>query len=446
MKTRSSNYGRVLQVNQNEKILQIDSQFQTGDFTGLITLYSPTGYSTSEDLGIIAQKNRGRVNQFTITGDFLDDPQYDVLRGIYGFSGYTQGFPQIEINDPEVEFNLPEEFPLYTGKSDTTNNDVFCYYNTGATGFVFATGLPFQDDNLYDKIITNTGVFFGVDFSRLYFAEDNGSYTGFEYDSLSTNKRSSTSGQISGAVLWDAVTNLLTRGILDEEIDTYNITQLTKLSITGFDNLDYGSLIYLNENDPNINLISFVKEGSPYRLERKNASDQIYKILSIREENQNEYSVTASKYDTGKFEEIEKFVTEDFSADTFYRGPIVVGNVDVRELDSPFITQFTKTSETPSGFALSGQWLSVPDATGYSYNVFNKLANVFISDTTADTAFLTDNFSSLGNWNLEVSALGNGSSRINSLPSKTGVFVAYQSIDPAINTLIKPAVINFTLE
>jgi hypothetical protein len=447
MKTRSTNYGRVLQVYEDEKVIQIDGQFETQNFTGLITLYSPTGYATSNDLQILSQKNRGRVSQFEITGSLLNDSQYNILKGVYGFSGYSKGFPQIDEEDLEVgQFNLPEHLAFYTGKSTQGGHDIFCYYNTGATGFVFSTGLPFQDNNIYDKVITSTGVLFGADFSRIFVDENLTRYTGFQYDSAAPNKRSSTSGPISGAIFWNSITHPFTQGILDNEIDTYNITQLAKLSITGFDNLDYGSLIYLNAADPNVNLISFVQEGSPYRIERKNASDQIYKILSIREDNQNEYSITASKYDTGKFEEIEKFITEDFLENTFYRGPITVGNVDIRDLDSPFINQFTKINETPAGFDLSGSWLPVNGAEAYSVKVFNKLANISVDDRTEDTQFLLTGLESLGNWNLEVAALGNGSTRINSLPSRTGVFVAYQSNDPIINTLSKPAVVKFTLE
>lgn len=440
MKTRSSNYGRVLAIDHANKTLRLDNQFLTGSFNGLITLYSPTGYATSDDLEQKSLTNRGRVGQFEITGNFLNDTGYASLQAVYKFSGYSSGYSQSGITN-----GLPEQFPVYTGKSSGDIN-AFYYYNTSVSGFVFSTGKAFQDNNQYDLIITNTGFVYGVEFDPS-FVQGGANYTGFKYDTAVTNRRSSSiSGQISGLINWDSDRYPLTQGILEDEINVYNIAQITKIAISGFDNMDYGSLVYLNQQDPNINLLTAVKEGSPYRLERKDATDQIYKVLSIREENQNEYSITATKYDTGKFEQIEKFITQDFLPDTYYKGPISVNNVDIRELNSPAITQFTQTGVTSSGFNLTGSWGSVSGATGYAYEVNNRLAGLFYNDTISGTAFSLTGLTSLGNWEMQVSAINNGSTFINSLPSKTGVFVAYSSNDSSINTLIKPAVISFTLE
>ncbi len=432
MKTRSNNYGRILSIDVAGKKLRIDNQFDTANFTGFITIYTPTGYSTSEDLNTIASRVRDRVEQFVITGDFLGSSTYSGLRGLYKFSGYTTGFNNSI---------LPQEFPMYTGRSTGNTHDIFCYYNTGATGFVFATGRAFQDNNLYDKIITNTGVKYGVDIA-LPFTGDSRNYTGFVYSSGASNKRGATSGQISGAIQWDQLNYPLTNGILASEIDTYNISQITKIALTGYDNLEYGSLIYLNSGDPNTSLLPIVKEGSPYRIERKNASDQIYKIISIREENQNEYSITATKYDTGKFETIEKFITQDYLPQTYYTGVNTVGSVDVSELPSPIITSFTATDITSSNFKLSGVWSTVVGATGYKAELSNRITSETYIYTTGSSPLVATGLSSLGNWDLSLTALG-GVGKSASFPSKTGVFVAYSASES--NVTIKPIISKITI-
>lgn len=432
MKTRSNNYGRILSVDVANKRLRIDNQFDSGNFTGFITIYTPTGYSTSEDLDNIASRDRDRVEQFAITGDFFGNAAtYSGLRGLYKFSGYTSGFNN---------FTLPQEFPLYTGRSTGNTHDIFCYYNTGATGFVFATGRAFQDNNLYDKMITNTGVKYGVDIAKPF--TDSGNFTGFAYSSIASNKRGASSGQISGAIQWDQAKYDITRGILPSEIDTYNISQITKIALTGYDNLEYGSLIYLNSGDPNTALLPIVKEGSPYRIERKNASDQIYKIVSIREENQNEYSITATKYDTGKFETIEKFITEDYLPQTYYTGVNTVGSVDVSELPSPIITSFTATDITSSNFKLSGVWSAVVGATGYKAELSNRTTSETYIYTTGNSSLVATGLSSLGNWDLSLTALG-GVGKSASFPSKTGVFVAYSASESNVTT--KPIISKITI-
>ena len=443
MKTRSSNFGRVLSVDNQAKTVRIDTPYFSGDYAGTITLYTPTGYSTSEDLFEKANKLRKRVNEFSITGNFMNDASFNILTGLYRFSGYTQGI----VNGPVIDqvSVYPEETPLYTGQSTSHGQKLFCYYNSGATGFVFATGKAFQDNDTYDKIITNTGVFYGVDISNA-FVGNSGNYTGFAYGSASSNKRTSNSGQLSGAIEWNSNRNPLTDGILDEEINTYNISQIAKISITAHNNLDYGSLIYLNPSDPNTNLLSVVKQGSLYRLERKSASDQLYKIITIREDSQNDYSIVASKYNTGKYEEIEKFITEDFLPNTFNNN-INVNNVNVKELDAPIFAEFGANQQINGKFDLTGRWRSTGDGvTGYRVSASNSLAGVFINQITTptQTGILITGQTDIGNWTLAVAALGNNSTRINSLTSTTGTFIAYSG--SSTTTIGKPAITKFSLD
>ena len=432
MKTRASNYGRVLDVDLPNKKLLIDNQFLSGQYTGFITLYTPTGYSTSSELEQLAITGRQRVEQFTITGALLGNSN---LSGIYKFSGYTNGFVD--------SATYPSQFPAYTG-TGAAGQKLFCYYNTGATGFVFATGLAFQNNDTYDKIITNTGVFYGADISPLAVG-DSGNYTGFTYNSAATNKRGTPSGAISGAINWDSNLYKATQGILDQEINAYNISQITKISLTGYDNtVDYGSVISLNQNDPNVSFLAAVKPGSVYRIERTAASDQIYKIIAIRENSQNEYAVTASRYDTGKFETIEKAITQDFLENTYYTGVITVGNTQVKQLATPTIAAFSGLDQTTNNFKLTGRWASGESyVTGYSVSISNSLAGYFESTTTNQTGIGFTGLTNIGNWTLSVTALA-ASPYINSSTATTGTFVAYTGANTT--SITKPAVVGFSLQ
>lgn len=434
MKTRSSNYGKILTVDVINKKIQVDNAFDPDTQTGFITVYAPTGHSTSLELsGLASNTSRSRVEQFTINqalGGFYE------LTGVYKFSGYTSGFANSNI--------YPSQFPLYTGKH-VNNHDIFCYYSTGSTGFIFSTGKAFQDNTVFDKLVTNTGVFYGADFSPLAAVLDQGNYTGYAWTSATSDRRTRTVGgprAISGQIQWDNTLYPVTRGILDQEIDTYDNPQITKISFTGWDNVSsYGSILTLNNNDPNLKFLSVVKAGSVYRIERKSASDQIYKIVAIREESQNQYAIGASRYDTGKFATIEKATTPDFLENTYYTGSLVVNNSQVQQLTQPQIVTFSGYERTANNFKLSGLWTSGANATGFAVSISNSLAGYFYSQNIAASGIQISNLTDIGNWELSVRALAQ-SPRIDSATDTTGTFIAYSG---SLTNFNKPVINGFTL-
>ena len=266
------------------------------------------------------------------------------------------------------------------------------------------------------------------------------------YNALSANKRIPINwDQISGAISWNGDLYPVTNGILDSEINAYNISQITKISLTGYNNsgVDYGSIISLNQNDPNVSFLPAVKAGSVYRIERKFASDQIYKIISIRENSQNEYGVTASRYDTGKFDTIEKAITQDFLENTYYTGVITVGDTQLKQLSTPNIATFSGFDQTSSDFKLTGRWASVASATGYSVSIDNSLAGYFESIITNQTGVQFTGLTNIGNWTLSVAALAE-SPNINSSAATTGTFVAYAGTNTT--SITKPAIVGFSLQ
>ena len=432
MKTRETNYGKVLDVNLTNKSLYIENEFSATNYSGKLTVYTPTGYTTMGELKTLASAARYRLSSFSIIDDISSNAALAKITGSYVFDKYMDGY---------VDDTNPDYFAMYTGFNPTNSGKLFCYYNTGASGWVFSTGKAFSDDNTYDIIISNTGLNRVDDIIK---SEEAFYSAGFLYDSVAPNKRGSGIPDLSGNMInIEKLGNGMNGGILNSEISTINYPQITTFNVTGFDNQDYGSILYLNTGDPNINLLQFVKAGSPYRIERSGASDQIYKILSIREEAQNEYSIAASKYDTGKYELIEKFTVQDYLPDTYYAGSIKVSNYEINQLPIPHIQKFATGSSTSTSFTLSGVWDEVKDASGYQVNIYNSLAQyseVSNMEKTI-TKYEFTGLTNLGEWTLSVKSLGDKTTYLDSDYSTKNAFVLYQGI----TVFDRPAVSNFTI-
>jgi hypothetical protein len=434
LKTRAKNFGRILEVNTNNKSLFLENEYLPAEYNGVITVYTPTGNSTSQDFEELALSARSRLEYFDVNSDLIGSSD-SVLIGRYYFDSYK-----------EVSGEARQFFPLYTGQA-SAGHKIFCYYNTAVDGFVFSTGLAYQDNNTYDKVITETGVY-GISkiIAQSSQAGDGFNFmrTLYRYSSSSINKRGLTTSTSYNKLSSRFNNNDEYVGILESEISTVNYPQITNFYITGYDNsLEYGSRVYLDQTKSNINLTSIIKAGSPYRIGRQDASDQIYKILAIREENQNEYIVAATKYDTGKFIQIEDFTSEDFLPATYYSGPSKVGNVVVSQLNPPVITQFTTGSADSNGFSLIANWNSVAGASKYEYSVYNEILSIYYNGETLDTSIQLEDLKDLGDWKLDLRSISTSVGKINSELSKTGIFVAYYN--DAVTPYSKASILKFTI-
>ena len=439
MKTQQTNFGRVLSKDIAAKSVYIENEFDTGIYNNKITFYSPTGYSTSTELYNISQSSRSRLTNFTlISGGIVSG----YLQAKYEFSHYLSGFPaQFDnSNPPERKSTRTEYFAFYTGKN-STNENVFCYYNTGFSGWIFSTGQTFTNNVTYDKLILNTGLATVDDVHSFNFNY----HTGFIYDTSVLNKRSNALfSNIFQQIEFDNL-SVNNGGILDEEIAAVNNPQVATFDITGYNNSglynnNYGSILYLNPNDTSINLLQFVQEGSPYRIERLNSESQIYKILTIREDNQNEYTVVATKYNTGKFIEIENFASNLLPEDTFNTAPIIVNNVIVEELKAPVIQDLKVEEADKEGFSLKLDWGQVPNALSYEL-IFtnNKETTKSYTVPNAETYYkpiisyypggvetpIYYKFKGFGYWTVKIRSVGNGAKTLNSRYSEKSIFVAY---------------------
>jgi hypothetical protein len=191
-----------------------------------------------------------------------------------------------------------------------------------------------------------------------------------------------------------------------------SISQITTFTnISTIENKDFGCEVTVSSSDINSNLIQYIAPGSVYRFERKNSEDRVYKVLSIKEENPNEYQVIATKYITGKYNFIEKNQSIQYKEDNYVGGGGGI-NISVETLPSPE-NLIISTSKINGSYRLNGTWDGVVNAAGY--NVRCQFPNGVIEEQQLTTSQTQTYFSisAIGEYIFSVAALGNPSQPVN---------------------------------
>jgi hypothetical protein len=197
----------------------------------------------------------------------------------------------------------------------------------------------------------------------------------------------------------------------DQEIINYrnnslvsSVSQITTFTnISNIQNKDFGCEVTVASTDINSDLIQYISEGSVYRFERKNSDDRIYKVLSIKEENPNEYQVIATKYVTGKFDFIEKNISVRYKEDVYGGGgsDVKLPTITLLRPDNLQIN----TQATANQFRLNASWNSVLNATGYNVKCLFPNGDIQQENINKTNGYFIIN--EVGNYTLSVSALGN---------------------------------------
>ena len=403
LKSNKSNFGKIMSVDTDSQYIRLSGPFSPTSMTGVLTVYNPTGKESISGLNDLATKKRSRYESFSITGSA--DPDFNMFTGDYSFSGYKGGYSLERIVEREDTNNLFEEYPCYTGTGDN-----LLYFNTGFTGWIFASGLIYQDNEDHSKFISDMG-FAG---NTLHFINESSGV--YEYDVNTADRRLRTvyrdlSGYFSG--LSQDINDY--GGILESEIGIGVPSQIVSLNVAD-DGLvgdvvgERGSFVS-GVDKPEF--LSTIKVGSPYRYDIKDASDIIYQIDSIREENPNEYLVAAIKFDTGKYNLIEKDISIERKENTFaYSVATQVGDKTYTNLDRPTSLALT-TGEDAGGesFYISGAWPQVANNNGYNVNLHHPngiVENSGISQNVTGVKFT--GIVSVGNFFMAVKALGDQTS------------------------------------
>ena len=372
---------------------------------------------------------------------------HNYLKGEYNFSGYIPGYSYATgqyVPTPPQASGAFEEYALYTGTGIGVNMNML-YFSTGFTGWVLATGtgdINVDDDSQSIFIASGTG-------STLF---DLG--TGFmnNYDTNEADRRgesywASVSGMFSG----NNIISSITKGILPSEVMLTSPSQTTVLSVTGEITLkDYGCLVsgFAPEQ---AQMLPFLKLGSTAKFEIKEKDPFIFKVLSLAETNPNQFLLSATKYDTGKWALIEDNISIENKENTFaYRVAQTIGDITYTTLDPPKWTSLaTGDGEDFQTFFISGNFtdpnggppINDSDATGFHVTLQGpryKYEQVVSAASTPPIGFCVkfDNLSSIGQYSLNAVALGNQGSTntaeayFNSSPAQTGMFVLFEEILP----------------
>ena len=185
-------------------------------------------------------------------------------------------------------------------------------------------------------------------------------------------------------------------------------------------------------------LLDQVKIGTPCSITLANTAQEIYKIQSIKELNLNEYEIIASKFDTGKFAEIEagESLNEFFNyfpsvRDTFINEGTAakISNQFVYELTGfPLITTFTTGNFDSQNDVvdITGQWQSVDGANSYNVELISPKYKSTKIQTTGNSVLFEDQ-GEVGNYTLKVTAVQTGvyPNPISATHSKTFKVLSY---------------------
>ncbi len=156
----------------------------------------------------------------------------------------------------------------------------------------------------------------------------------------------------------------------------------------------------------------------------------------MQEEATNEYLVTATKYDTGKFNLIDKNISIENEVNTFsYQVAQTINGVTYKTLDAPTLDNVTTGVPNASDgtFTITGMWTGItPDSTITGYNMVLGLPNgQSLSEFITTTGGEFTGLNQVGVYNFKVNALGNrggggGDAYFDSDYSSSGIFVLYE--------------------
>ena len=420
LKTNKANFGKILAIDPVNETIRVSNAFVEESMTGRLTVYEPTGEDSINEMDSTARLRRHRYFTFDLCPTGSPNSDFNnYFSGNYGFSGYTEGYTLTGGEGAEDGDVRSEEYALYTGTGTAPKNVV--YFQTGFTGWMFATG---EDYTTQSGMFIASGTTGTQNLSQLKYI--------YNYDDGSGDGRGASYFDASGVFVGGDVTD----GALLSEIDAMSPTQTTVLSITGAITSDptiQGSLLS-GVDKPYV--LPFLKLGSASKFEIKDASPFIYKVTSIKEENPNEYLVSASKYETGKYKLIEEDISIENKANTFsYQVGTTVNGITYNNLATPTITSLTTgLGATADTFFISGDWHDPNGANSTGYNVILTYPNFETEETTVtESGIKFDNQSTVGIFNVSVNALAKraaarGNAYFDSQYTSSGIFVVYEDL------------------
>ena len=231
-----------------------------------------------------------------------------------------------------------------------------------------------------------------------------------------------------------------------------DVPMIVNMKATGTGLFDFGSTFYIDANDSGSKELSKITVGAPCSVTLSNTKQEVYKILSIKELNLNEYEIVASKFDTGKFAEIESaasltgffpFFPQSRTGQVIEGSGDSVSNQFMYQLSYPKIYSFSTGNYDADNDAVdfTGSWEPVNDANCYDVELITPRYRS-VKKRIESTSVSFEDFSEVGQFTLKVTARKTGVYPNLISPTAITGFKAISYIAPIRNNGI---VRNFTL-
>ena len=413
LKTLTSNFGKVLGVDKENKTIRISDFYDEENFEGYLTAYIPTGTQQIEDIEDILLQDRSRHDFFTLFN--LDNNSEELnfssknLDGYYAFDSYQEGFSEKKAQGLKTRI-LRDEYPFYTGEEGGTKH--FLWYSTQYTGWVFSTGQAFTHNTTYDKYISATSGDTGGEWIDDFDDYDN-SELNYQWHRFTAQGEGRSTNKFSLADKWLDLRE--TQGaIVDADIkinETKQIKDIKIISGQASNDDSIGYTLYVDQNHESSIFTSLIPKGSVYRFKRKNTADRVYKVSSIEEENSHSYQVIAAQYKSGKYREIEE---TNYADQSVYVDPY---SEDYQVDESTYFTlpEPEKVTWTVRNIAIlggnttvtiEGTWRNVKNATGYRLGIRPAFELDYTYYNTQETSFDFEEITANGQYRLSLQALG----------------------------------------
>lgn len=325
LKNSNINYGKVLETNQEEGWVRVSKKFpelggyNLGNKTASIQLYKPSPYGYSEGDVLYRQ----RYTNFTIgnywdlgwnfptalaTADVQDlKDSFISFKGRWRFDKYTAGYSGEYDLRGKYFANAQDRYPSWVHEDG--NGSIF--WSLEAKGWIISKGVGQLDESLHVYTIPYDQQTAGAH-SIIRDICSQGSGTAlYLYNKNNFQKRGESVSTSGFKVVPESFAELeygYRRGANPKDIMSGSNKQVIDLDVVswGLESGDYGDRIYINKKDPLFSLLQFVPEGSTYRFKSKSKEETLYKVVTIKENEESEYQIVASKYYEGKYKEIEE--------------------------------------------------------------------------------------------------------------------------------------------
>ena len=382
LKTQQKNFGRVLSIDPDSRTVRLNEKFQSGVFLGELTLVSPSGGKSWDEMYGKARYSGGLSFEDIYTNDVPSIQSYKI-------TGYD--------NSPEYGCNV------YLSPRQE-------YQQILVTG-IQQSGVAGPRTGLYSGIGTSGGytLFSGINATTGYSISRSGTYWYL---------RAVKSGIV------------ITSG-------SPNTSFPTGVWATG------GVVDYTSVDNPNLDFLYNVQVGTPYSVSVSGVPKEVYKIASIREIAPNEFEMAAIKFNSGKFAEIEaaQNLNDFYDTFSFIQRPKLNTSSSIVEnyqLNDVVITAFSSGNFGGTSVVdLSGSWNPVVGASSYYVTLSKPNGSRVTSSTETNNYVLLDQ-EQVGFYRLSVSAK-NQSLGYTSRTSSTGVTILPSA------SLITPHITNISI-